>query len=339
MAELPIAVTMGEPAGISAEITARAWAARGQYDLPPFFVIGDPDWAASGLAGLPVAEITAPRDCKAAFTQGLPVLPLNLHEPARPGTPSVANAAVTLQSIDRAVQLAQSGDVAAIVTNPIQKSVLYDAGFRHPGHTEYLAHLTGAKSPPTMLLSCPDEGDRPGLRVALVTVHLPLSQVPANLSETGIVATARAVAQALPRDFGVTEPRLAIAALNPHSGEAGALGREELSIIAPAIARLRAEGINAAGPLPADTLFHAAARRNHDCVICMYHDQALIPLKTIDFARGVNITLGLDIVRTSPDHGVALDIAGQGRADPQSLITALIAARDIARNRVAYDAR
>lgn len=339
MVELPIAVTMGEPAGISAEITAKAWAMRVQQDLPPFFVIADPAWAASGIADLPIVEIARAQDCIDAFSKGLPVLPLPLGEPARPGAPSLANAAATLQSIDRAVLLAQSGDVAAIVTNPIQKSVLYDTGFRHPGHTEYLAHLTGAKSPPTMLLSCPAEGDRPGLRVALVTVHLPLSQVAANLSAAGITTTARAVARALPRDFGVTAPRLAVAALNPHGGESGALGQEEAAIIAPAIATLRGEGIDAAGPLPADTLFHAGARRNHDCVICMYHDQALIPLKTIDFARGVNITLGLDIVRTSPDHGVALDIAGQGRADPQSLIAAIIAARDIARNRSAYDAR
>lgn len=339
MAELPIAVTMGEPAGISAEITAKAWAARGQYDLPPFFVIGDPAWAASGMTDLPVVELARPQDCIGVFSKGLPIVPLALHEAVKPGAPSPANAPATLLSIDRATAFAQSGDVAAIVTNPIQKSVLYDAGFSHPGHTEYLAHLTGAKTPPTMLLSCPADGDRPGLRVALVTVHLPLSQVASHITTAGITATARAVAQALPRDFGIPVPGLAVAAFNPHGGEAGALGREEMEIIAPAITALRSEGINVAGPLPADTLFHAAARRNHDCVICMYHDQALIPLKTIDFARGVNITLGLDIVRTSPDHGVALDIAGQGRADPQSLITALIAARDIARNRAAYDAR
>ncbi|MEQ1890535.1 MAG: 4-hydroxythreonine-4-phosphate dehydrogenase PdxA, partial [Alphaproteobacteria bacterium] len=238
-----------------------------------------------------------------------------------------------LAAIRLGVKLTQAGSVSALVTNPIEKAVLYEAGFRHPGHTEFLAELTCAAAPPVMLLTCPASGKAPGLRVALATVHLPLAQVAPNLSRGRIIATAQAAARALIQDFGVAAPRLAVAALNPHGGEQGALGREEIAIIAPAVADLRAAGIDCHGPFPADTLFHAEARRKYDCVICMYHDQALIPLKTIDFARGVNVTLGLDIVRTSPDHGVALDIAGKGIASPASLIAALQMARDIARCR------
>lgn len=326
---------MGEPAGIGGEIAIKAWLERKKYKLPPFFVIGDPHWLAAIDPQAAIREITAPSECAARFKLALPVLPLRLAKAALPGKPDAGNAEAVLAAIRVGVKLAKHGAISALVTNPIEKAVLYGAGFSHPGHTEFLAELTGATKPPVMLLACPASGKDPGLRVAPVTVHLPLAEVAAQIDRTRIIETARTVAAALAGDFGIAAPRLAIAALNPHAGEQGALGREEIEIIAPAVADLMGMGINAQGPFPADTLFHAGARRRFDCVICMYHDQALIPLKTIDFARGVNVTLGLDIVRTSPDHGVALDIAGQGVADPASLIAALHMARDIARSR--YD--
>ncbi len=324
---------MGDPAGIGGEIVLKAWASRKKQKLPPFFVIGDPQWLAALDPNIPVAEISTPAECTAYYNKALPVLPVRLGAPAVPGTPDPRNADAVLGAIRMGVEFAQAGKISALVTNPIEKAVLYGAGFNHPGHTEFLAELTGAATPPTMLLSCPATAQDPGLRVALVTVHLALTQVAAHLSRTQIIQTSQAVALALTRDFGIENPRLAIAALNPHGGEQGALGREEIEIIQPAVADLHSMGINAQGPFPADTLFHSEARRRFDCVICMYHDQALIPLKTIDFARGVNVTLGLNIVRTSPDHGVALDIAGKGLANPASLIAALHMAREIARNR------
>jgi 4-hydroxythreonine-4-phosphate dehydrogenase len=326
---------MGDPAGIGGEIALKAWAMRKKQKLPPFFVIGDPQWLAALDPNIPVAEISTPAECAGHYNKALPVLPVRLTAPAVPGKPDPRNADAVLGAIRIGAELAQSGAISALVTNPIEKAVLYGAGFSHPGHTEFLAELTGATRPPVMLLTCPASANDPGLRVALVTVHLPLAQVSAELSRIRIISVAQAVAQALAQDFGIKAPRLAVAALNPHGGEQGALGREEIEIIAPAVADLHKLGINAQGPFPADTLFHAEARRRFDCVICMYHDQALIPLKTIDFARGVNVTLGLNIVRTSPDHGVALDIAGKGMANPASLIAALHMARSIARCR--YD--
>jgi 4-hydroxythreonine-4-phosphate dehydrogenase len=324
---------MGEPAGIGGEIAIKAWKGRKKHKLPPFFVIGDPEWLAGIDATIPVAEIADPMECVWRFNKAVPVLPLRLAAAVIPGQPDPRNAQTVLDAIRLGVDLAQTGAIRALVTNPIEKAVLYNAGFSHPGHTEFLAELTGATTAPVMLLACPPSANDPGLRVALVTVHVPLAQVASKLSRERIIATAQAAAQALRRDFGVAAPRVAVAALNPHGGEQGALGREEIEIIAPAVNSLRTAGIDAHGPFPADTLFHAEARRKFDCVICMYHDQALIPLKTIDFARGVNVTLGLNIVRTSPDHGVALDIAGKGLANPASLIAALQMARDIARYR------
>lgn len=326
---------MGEPAGIGGEIALKAWTERRKYKLPPFFVIGDPHWLASIDPTIPIQEISAPGECIARFKQAFPVLPLRLIAPAQPGKPDPNNADPVLAAIRVGVRLANLGAISGLVTNPIEKAVLYGAGFSHPGHTEFLAELTGAHAPPVMMLACPAAGKDPGLRVALVTVHLPLAKVAAQLSRKRIVETARAVTSALQSDFGIAVPRLAIAAFNPHAGEQGAMGREEIDMIAPAVRDLAAAGISAQGPYPADTLFHAEARRRFDCVICMYHDQALIPLKTIDFERGVNVTLGLSIVRTSPDHGVALDIAGKGLANPASLIAAILMARDIARCR--YD--
>jgi len=324
---------MGEPAGIGGEIALKAWSARAKHKLPVFFVIGDPAWLAKIDATIPLAEITAPAEAVKYFRKALPVLPLRLAAPVSDGKPDPRNAACVISAIRLGVELTQSGAASALVTNPIEKAVLYTAGFSHPGHTEFLAELTGAKTAPVMLLACPATAKDPGLRVALVTVHLPLARVASQLRTENIIATARTTSEVLIWDFGIASPRLAIAAFNPHAGERGALGREEIEIIAPAVAALREAGMDAQGPFPADSLFHAAARRRFDCVICMYHDQALIPLKTIDFSRGVNVTLGLDIVRTSPDHGVALDIAGKGVADPSSLIAALSMARDIAANR------
>lgn len=324
---------MGEPAGIGGEIALKTWALRARRRLPPFFIIGDPGWLAAIDQNIPLREITAPAEAAKCFKTALPVLPLRLAAQVIAGKPDARNAPCVLDAIRRGVRLARSGEASALVTNPIDKAVLYGAGFAHPGHTEFLAELTGAAAPPVMLLACPARGREPGLRVALVSAHLPLAQVSAQLSAAKIIATAQATASALTRDFGIASPRLAVAALNPHGGEQGALGREEIEHITPAVAALASAGIDAQGPFPADTLFHAQARRRFDAVICMYHDQALIPLKTIDFAGGVNVTLGLSIVRTSPDHGVALDIAGHGIADPSSLIAALCMAREIARCR------
>ena len=323
---------MGEPAGIGGEIALKAWEAREKHRLPAFFVIGDPHWLMQ-MGSVPIAEIASASECKKYFRQALPVLPIPLAMQAKPGRPDPRNAEAVLGAIRMGVRLAQSGAVSALVTNPIEKAVLYAAGFTHPGHTEFLAELVAAEKPPVMLLACPASARNPGLRVVPITVHLPLAQVAAQLSRERIIAAAHVTAHALKQDFAIAAPRLAVAALNPHAGEQGAFGREEMEIIAPAIAELRETGINARGPFPADTLFHPEARKRFDCVLCMYHDQALIPLKTIDFARGVNVTLGLGVVRTSPDHGVALDIAGKGVANPASLIAALRMARQIAHSR------
>jgi len=328
--DLPLALTMGDPAGIGGELTLAAWLAR-RGGAEVFFVLDDPA-RLEALArrlhlDVPLRPIAAPEEATGSFAEALPVLPVRLPATPRPGRPDPANGGAVLDSIARAVDLVRRAQAGAVVTNPIHKDTLYKTGFRHPGHTEYLAALAGTETPPVMMLTCP------GLRVVPVTVHLPLAQAVATLSAAAIIRAGRATADALVRDFGIARPRLAVAALNPHAGENGALGREEIEIIAPAVAALRESGISVVGPLPADTLFYAAARRSHDAVLCMYHDQALIPLKTIDFARGVNVTLGLPFVRTSPDHGTAFDIAGEGRADPTSLLAALDLARALARRR------
>jgi 4-hydroxythreonine-4-phosphate dehydrogenase len=329
---LPLALTMGEPAGIGGEITLLAWQRRGEARVPPFFVLDDPVRLGRLAAGLgwsvPVRQIATPEEAVAGFAQALPVLALPLAAPAVTGRPDPANAPVVIAAITTGVSLVAAGRAAALVTNPIQKEALYAAGFRHPGHTEFLAELVGGATP-VMMLACPE------LRVVLVTIHQPLREALGALTTERIVATGRIAAAGLARDFAIAHPRLAVAGLNPHAGEHGTLGREEIDIIAPAVAELRAAGIDATGPAPADTLFHAEARRRYDAVLCMYHDQALIPLKTIDFAGGVNVTLGLPFVRTSPDHGTALDIAGSGTADPMSLIAALRLAGEMATRRAA----
>ena len=328
-AALPLAITMGEPAGVGGELSLKAWLAR-DPDSRPFFAIDDP----SRLAGLaarlglavPVEEIAGPAEAAASFPGALPVLPIRLDAPVRSGHPDPKNAAATVRSIERAVALAQNGEIAGFVTNPIQKKTLQDGGFRHPGHTEFLAELAGSTEV-AMMLACP------ALRVVPVTIHLSLADAVRALTPALIVRAGRLTAAGLKSLFGIARPKLAVAALNPHAGEQGTMGDEELRLIGPAIEQLRADGIDVRGPAPADTLFHPAARATYDAALCMYHDQALIPIKTIDFSGGVNVTLGLPFVRTSPDHGTALDIAGTGRADPSSLIAALAMADDMARRR------
>ncbi|MGD0764025.1 MAG: 4-hydroxythreonine-4-phosphate dehydrogenase PdxA [Roseiarcus sp.] len=323
----PVALTMGDPAGIGPELTLRAWIARASLDAP-FFALADPR-ALGALArrlGLeaPIAEVS-PAEASAAFARALPVVALAAPADARPGEPDPAFASAVIEAIERAVGYVRSGEARALVTNPIAKATLYAAGFKFPGHTEFLgalARLWDAPARPVMMIWSP------ALAVAPVTIHVALSEVPKLLTRELIVSTARIVAADMTRRFGVARPRLALAGLNPHAGEGGAMGREEIDTIAPAVADLRAEGFDVVGPLPADTMFHAAARARYDVALTMYHDQGLIPAKTLAFDSGVNVTLGLPFVRTSPDHGVAFDIAGKGLANPASLIAALkLAAR------------
>jgi len=325
---------MGEPAGIGGELSLKAWLARKPADRP--FLVLDDATRLTALAhhlrlDVPVREIARPADAAAVFATALPVLAVKLRAPATPGRPDPVNAPATLEAIGRGAALALAGEIAGVVTNPIQKKTLQDAGFRHPGHTEFLAELAadaaGKPVEVAMMLACP------GLRVVPVTIHLSLAEAVRVLDAESIVRVGRIAAAALSALFGIARPRLVVAALNPHAGEQGTMGDEETRLIAPAIDALRREGIDVRGPAPADTLFHPAARATYDAALCMYHDQALIPIKTIDFAGGVNVTLGLPFVRTSPDHGTALDIAGSGRADPASLIAALAMADDMARRR------
>ena len=329
----PLAVTMGEPAGIGGEIALKAWARRKEASLRPFFLLDDPERLAA-LAralelGVAVEAIRAPREAGSVFDRALPVFPVALTAPVRAGQLDTANAPAVIEAINRAVDFVRNGDAAAIVTNPIHKHTLYDAGFPDPGHTEYLARRCGTGAHPVMMLVCP------GLRAVPVTVHVPLRDAIERLTTEGIVSAGMVLAAALTRDFGIAEPRIAVAGLNPHAGESGALGDEEDQVIAPAVARLRAAGIDVAGPMSADSMFHGDARAGYDAALCMYHDQALIPVKAIGFHEGVNVTLGLPLVRTSPDHGAALSIAGSGGAHPGSLVAAIRAAGDIAEHRAA----
>ncbi|KPF86489.1 4-hydroxythreonine-4-phosphate dehydrogenase [alpha proteobacterium AAP38] len=330
----PLGLTMGEPAGIGGDIALKAWMERGAASVPPFVLLDDPDriTALASTLGLdvPVAIVDEAGLDRVAdlFATSLPVLPVPLPAPVTYGNPDPANGSAVIAAIDRAVGLATEGRLSGVVTNPIQKSALYACGFRWPGHTEYLAHLAGLPDDGTVMML---EGG--GLRVVLATIHVAVKDVAKHLTSDAILHVARVTNAALKSDFGIETPRLAVAALNPHAGEGGAMGREEIEVIAPAVATLKADGINAAGPFPADTLFHAGARARYDAVVCMYHDQGLIPLKTLDFDTGVNITLGLPFVRTSPDHGTALSLAGTGQANASSLIAALHAASRIAARR------
>ena len=319
----PLALTSGEPAGIGPDITIKAWLRRDELKLPAFYLVGDRDSVGKRAEGLglkvKIADVR-PEDAVAAFADALPVVATGQAATARPGQPDDSSAEAALASIRQAVADVAAGRASAVVTNPIAKSVLYRAGFRHPGHTEFLAELatSGGRTPqPVMMLWSPT------LAVVPVTIHLSLREAIAQLSSELIVSTARIAVADLKARFGLAHPRLAVSGLNPHAGEDGSLGLEDQTIVAPAIEILRNEGIDARGPLPADTMFHAAARKTYDCAICMYHDQALIPIKTIAFEDAVNVTLGLPFIRTSPDHGTAFDIAGSGRANPSSLIAAL----------------
>ncbi|WP_407146595.1 4-hydroxythreonine-4-phosphate dehydrogenase PdxA [Bradyrhizobium sp. ORS 86] len=324
----PLALTSGEPAGIGPDITLAAWLRRRELDLPPFYLLGDRTSLAERAKALgltvELADVSA-EESSAAFSRALPVVATGKVATARPGKPDGTSAEAAMASIRQAVADVVAGKAGAVVTNPIAKNVLYRAGFRHPGHTEFLAELAakGARAPqPVMMLWSP------ALAVVPVTIHLSVREALAQLTTDLIVSTARIVVTDMKARFGLAAPRLAISGLNPHAGEHGTLGREDIEIVAPAVETLQRDGIAARGPLPADTMFHEVARKTYDCAICMYHDQALIPIKTIAFEDAVNVTLGLPFIRTSPDHGTAFDIAGTGKANPASLIAALrLAAR------------
>jgi 4-hydroxythreonine-4-phosphate dehydrogenase len=324
----PLALTSGEPAGIGPDITLAAWLHRNELQLPPFYLLGDRDFlehrAKTIGLDIKIADVR-PEDAVAAFADALPVVATGHRATAEPGRPDRTSADAAIASIRQAVADVAGGRAGAVVTNPIAKHVLYGAGFRHPGHTEFLAELAGrgGRPPqPVMMLWSP------ALAVVPVTIHLALREAISQLSSDLIVATARIVVADLKARFGLLNPRLVVSGLNPHAGEDGSLGSEDRSIVAPAVEILRSEGVKIRGPLPADTMFHEAARKTYDCAICMYHDQALIPVKTLAFDDAVNVTLGLPFIRTSPDHGTAFDIAGTGRANPSSLIAALrLAAR------------
>ena len=321
---------MGDPSGIGGELTLKAWVALRATPLQ-FFVLDDPNrlaaLARSMQLAVPMQVVDDPADVGNVFSNALPVLPVPLPASPRAADPDPANATSIIESIERATRMALAGEASGVVTNPINKAALYQAGFRHPGHTEFLAFLTRAEGKQVMMLA------NPFLRVVPVTVHVSLRASIDLLNADLIIATARTVHQALKTDFGLRAPILAVAGLNPHAGEKGSLGSDEALVIEPALAVLRQDGIEVSGPWPPDTMFTHTARKNYDVALCMYHDQALIPLKTLDMEQGVNVTLGLPIVRTSPDHGTAYDIAGRNLASAGSLIAAIKLAADIAQRR------
>ena len=317
----PIVLTCGEPAGVGPELAVKAWQTLGPS--LPFAWIGDP----RHLKDVPLVEVTDLSEVAEACKTGLPVLAHGFAGKAIAGQPDPANAIGVIDVIARAVDLVRAGKASAMCTAPIHKKALIDgADFAYPGHTEYLAALAGRERSVMMLAS--DQ-----LRVVPVTIHIALKDVPTQLSARLLTDTLLITHAAMVQDFGIAKPRIAVAGLNPHAGEGGAMGQEELDMIAPTLDALRAEGFDITGPLPADTMFHARARAQYDVALCMYHDQALIPIKTLDFDRGINVTLGLPFVRTSPDHGTAFDIAGKGVADPTSLIEALKMANAMAKMR------
>ena len=332
----PLALTLGEPAGIGPDLALTVWQRRVEFDIPPFYIIAEPDFLGRradklGLS-IPIERASA-ANAAAIFPSALPVAALGLSISATPGKPDASSAPAAIAAIRRAVADVMAGSAAAVVTNPVAKNVLYNSGFAEPGHTEFLARLvqeaSGKVLRPVMMLWSPE------LAVVPVTIHLPLQEIFKHLSVELVVETGRIVARDLRSRFGLRRPRLAVAGLNPHAGEAGMLGDEDRAIVAPAVAALVGGGIDARGPLPADSMFHQAARASYDAALCMYHDQALIPIKTLAFDHAVNVTLGLPFVRTSPDHGTAFDIAGTGSADPTSLIAALRLAARLAASPVA----
>ncbi|XSG82398.1 MAG: 4-hydroxythreonine-4-phosphate dehydrogenase PdxA [Methyloligella sp. ZOD6] len=338
MIERPIALTMGDPAGIGPDITLAVWAERDATALPPFFLLGDPDMLATRARSLgmtvPFEIVEEPEEAIGCFGQALPILPVPLASEVIPGKPDEAAAPAIQGAIEQAVDLTRGGLASAVVTNPISKVVLTRAGFPYPGHTEYLAALAagpGEQLHPVMLLASAV------LKIVPVTIHIPLKDVPGALTQTLILETIRITSEGFRRYFGIPRPRLALTGLNPHAGESGTLGDEEERIIVPAIDAAKAEGFDVTGPHPADTMFHAAARETYDVVLAMYHDQALIPIKTLAFETGVNATLGLPFVRTSPDHGTAFAIAGSGKANPASLTEAIRLADRMAKRAAAQD--
>ena len=323
----PLAISLGDPAGIGPEVVAKCWDGRSEFGLPPFAAVGDPRSVANVWDG-PIELIDDPRQADSVFDYALPLFQIRTAEDDVPGHPTVSGAHCSLDSLEIAVGLARSGSAAGVVTGPVSKEQLYSIGFSHPGQTEFVAERCGV-SPGNVAMMLAG----PTLRTVPVTTHLRLSDVPTSISTQLIEARARTVLRGLQRNFGIVEPRLAVSGLNPHAGEGGMLGREELEIIAPAIDALRNEGWRVTGPHPADTMFHAAARARYDAALCMYHDQALVPLKALHFEDGVNVTLGLPIIRTAPDHGTAFDIAGRDMADPRPLASAIRMAAFCATNR------
>ena len=317
MSVKPLAVALGDPAGIGPEIVARAWDCRIDAELPPFFAVGDARSIEAVWDG-PIAVITSPDEAVARFHEGLPLLQVADASTPVPGQPDLEGARCALDSLELATGLVRSCAASALVTGPVCKAQLYAIGFTHPGQTEFVSERFGISSDNTvMMLAGPD------LKVVPVTTHIPLADVPSHLDSELICAKVRVTVRALQRDFGISEPRIAIAGLNPHAGENGEIGREEIDIIEPAIRQLREEGFHVTGPLAADAMFHPRARAQYDVAMCLYHDQALIPLKTLHFDDGVNTTLGLPAIRTSPDHGTAFDIAGKGLARPDAMIAAI----------------
>ena len=329
---LPLAISMGDPAGIGPEIVAKAWAARQEARLPPFVAIGDARAVARVWTG-PVQPIDRIDEVATSFAAALPVLQVEDAGDIVPGQPDAEGARCALHALELATGLVRSGAARALVTGPVSKAQLYGIGFTHPGQTEFIAERCGVTGDKAVMMLA-----GPSLRVVPITTHVPLARVPALLTLDLMLAKARTTARGLQRDFGIAAPRLAFAGLNPHAGEGGSLGREEIDVIEPAIAQLRSEGIDATGPFAADTLFHPRARTAYDAVLCPYHDQALIPLKTIHFDEGINMTLGLPIVRTSPDHGTAFGIAGEDRAHPGAMIAAIRMAGSAAEQRAGLPA-
>ncbi|MET0375494.1 MAG: 4-hydroxythreonine-4-phosphate dehydrogenase PdxA [Rhizorhabdus sp.] len=326
----PLAIALGDPAGIGPEIVAKAWDARGQYGLAPFFAVGDQRSIEAVWSG-PIRLITSPDEAIGCFQQALPLIQIEDTGLIVPGEPDLAGARCALDSLELAAGLARSPMVSGLVTAPVAKAQLYAIGFAHPGQTEFVAERCGiAASNAVMMLAGPT------LRAVPITTHMPLRDVSDYVTVDLIVAKARATERGLAKNFGIERPRLAIAGFNPHAGEKGAIGREEIDLIIPAVEILQAEGVDIVGPLAADTMFHARARAQYDCALCLYHDQALIPLKTLHFDEGVNMTLGLPIVRTAPDHGTAFAIAGQNKANPGAMIAAIVLAAEAARNRLIH---
>lgn len=328
----PIAVSLGDPSGIGPEVIAKAWARRGANGLKPFFAVGDRR-SIEGVWQGPTVVITDPAEAHEAFDIALPIIQVDDADEIVPGQPDMAGARCALHALEVAVGLARAGVASALVTGPVAKSQLYAAGFTHPGQTEFIAERCGvAPTNVAMMLVGPD------LRTVPVTIHVPLRDVPELLTPELIVARVRVTDRGLARNFGIERPRIAVAGFNPHGGESGALGREEIDIVMPAIEQLRAEGIDVTGPYSPDTMFHPRARSQYDAAICLYHDQALIPIKTLYFDDGVNTTLGLPIIRTAPDHGTGFGIAGQNMAEPGAMIAAIRVAGECAAIRAQQDA-